>query len=156
VSIPRSELARSQAADRTSSNLPEKSDKGRPLYMNRRYIDANRVSYQFHTHTKHSTFDTVSTSIPYALPSKPRAHPKPLGQNITSNLVHLATALNISTPLGHAPIDLYLARYPYGHRRSALTVWTNEVLPATVIDKERRGRRIIIGNTGSLRFDLVS
>jgi hypothetical protein len=80
---------------------------------------------------------------------------QPLGRNITHNLHALASSLNISTPLGAAPHDLYLARYPYGHQRSLLTVWNNAVLPLTVVDKERKGKRIIIGNTGSMRFELV-
>jgi hypothetical protein len=71
-------------------------------------------------------------------------------------LLTLALQLNISTPLGYAPKDLYLARYPYGHPQSALTHFAEHVLPKTLVDKERKGeKRVVIGNAGSLRFDLV-
>jgi hypothetical protein len=37
-----------------------------------------------------------------------------------------------------------------------LTHFAQEVLPKTIVDEERKGeKRVIIGNSGSLRFDLV-
>lgn len=53
--------------NQSRSNLPKNlNDKG-PLNMNRRYIDSNRVSYQFHSKTNQTTFDTVSPAIPIAV-----------------------------------------------------------------------------------------
>jgi hypothetical protein len=80
---------------------------------------------------------------------------QPFGRNITVQLLRLASDLHISKPLGIAPNDLYLARYPYGHSHSILTEWAEKVLPATVHEKGRSETRLIITQTGSIRFDLV-
>jgi hypothetical protein len=64
--------------------------------------------------------------------------------------------LNVSTPLGIAPHDYFLSRFPYGHKNSVLTEWAHRVLPGTLVDPNRRGKRVIICNAGSLRADLVS
>lgn len=105
--------------------------------MNRRYIDANDVSYQWHTGTSSSSFDTS------------------LGQNITRALAELADKLKLSHVYGDVPHDYFLSRHPYGHPRSILTVFERQVLPEALED-ERRGNtpRIVIGNAGSLRFDI--
>nr|XP_019012947.1 vacuolar protein [Kwoniella pini CBS 10737]OCF51728.1 vacuolar protein [Kwoniella pini CBS 10737] len=110
----------------TSSSLPQ--DDHEPLDVAR--------SYKWHTNTSSQEFDL------------------PIGRNISLALHDLAADLNISEPLGIAPHDYFLARHPYGHPRSVLTAFSDLVLPHTIIDKERNGTRVIIGNAGSLRFDL--
>lgn len=79
-----------------------------------------------------------------------------LGKDISTDLLALASHLNISASLGEAPQDYYLGRYPYGHQNSALTLFAEKILPAVVVDEKRKGKRVIIGNSGSLRFDVVS
>lgn len=82
---------------------------------------------------------------------------QPLGEEITTNLLYLAASLNVSTPLGTAPHDFFLSRYPQGHPNSVITEFAEKVLPAVVVDPGRRGtKKVIIGNTGTLRFDVVS
>ncbi|OCF37178.1 vacuolar protein [Kwoniella heveanensis BCC8398] len=119
----------------TSSSLPANESDIAPLDVSRRYLDANPVTYKWHTNTS-DDFDL------------------PIGQNITKALVKLASDLDISTPLGIAPHSYFLNRHQWGHKRSVLTLFSDEVLPYTVRDKERNGTRVIIGNAGSLRFDL--
>ncbi|KAL7422991.1 hypothetical protein Q5752_002289 [Cryptotrichosporon argae] len=119
----------------TSSSLPTKGDDG-PLAMSRRYLDANPSTYKFHTNKTHDEFTT------------------PLGWNITTSLLRLASELDISTPLGKVPHDLFLSRHPYGHPRSITTEFAEKVLPLAVVDEARKGDRVIIGNAGSLRFDI--
>ena len=63
--------------------------------------------------------------------------------------------LNISEPLGRAPHDLFLSRYPYGDERSVLTEWMGKVIPTTVRDPKRKGPRVFIAQSGSLRFNVV-
>lgn len=105
--------------------------------MNRRYIDANDVSYMWHTGTTHKNFDTH------------------LGRNISDALANLFDELNLSKVFGDAPHDYFLTRHPYGHPRSIITVFEREVLPKALEDEKRQGHpRIIIGNAGSLRFDV--
>jgi hypothetical protein len=78
-----------------------------------------------------------------------------LGLRITSELVKLAKNLNLSRSLGTAPHDLFLERYPYGHRKSVRTEWAQKVLGSTIQDKDRPVERVIIVQSGSLRFDIV-
>lgn len=106
----------------------------------------------WHTNTTSEDFDLVSCSRPVAVAE---LTPQPVGRNITLQLLQLASDLHISKPLGIAPKDLFLARYPYGHPHSILTQWTEKVLPATVQEKGRPEARLIITQTGSIRFDLV-
>lgn len=120
----------------TSSSMPFPGDKGAPLTMNRRYIDANPVSYRWHTGKTEKTFDTHG------------------GLQISKGLEDLAQELNLSTTFGTAPHNYFLNRHPYGHPRSVLTLFQDHILPTTVKDKHRDGPRLIIGNAGSLRFDL--
>jgi hypothetical protein len=105
--------------------------------MNRRYIDANPVSYKWHTGTTDKNFHTG------------------LGRNISGALTELSHALKLDRAYGKVPHDYFLSRHPYGHPRSILTVFAEKVLPEAVHDKKRKGPRVIIGNAGSLRFDVV-
>ncbi|KAL1413169.1 hypothetical protein Q8F55_000918 [Vanrija albida] len=119
-----------------SSSLPGAEDDGGALDMNRRYLDANDVTYQYHTGTDEDTFHT------------------PVGRNISSALAQLAQELQIDIPFGTVPHDYFLARHPYGHPRSVLTLIAEKILPEVLEDQKRRGPRIIIGNAGTLRFDV--
>ncbi|WVN90586.1 uncharacterized protein L203_105826 [Cryptococcus depauperatus CBS 7841] len=124
----------------TSSSLASKDD-SQPLDVARRYLDANDVSYQWHTHTTEETFHTN------------------LGRKISTSLSTLTSTLNITSPFGIAPHNYFLKRHPWGHPRSVLTLFSHKVLPNIVEDMDRgkgeKGQeRMIVGNAGSLRFDL--
>ena len=84
------------------------------------------------------------------------ANRQPIGRNITLQLLKLASDLHISKPLGIAPKDLFLSRFPYGHPNSILTEWGLNVLPATVYEEGRSVERLILTQSASIRFDLVS
>lgn len=121
--------------------------------MSRRYLDANLNSYMWHTNTTEDDFHLVSRPQPILVEADTL---QPIGQNVSTQLLQLAASLDISEPLGIAPHDFFLARYPYGHPRSILTEWAENVLPATVYEEGRPKERLIITQTGSIRFDLVS
>ncbi|KIR57058.1 vacuolar protein [Cryptococcus gattii Ru294] len=114
----------------TSSSLPSSGGDDRPLDVAR--------SYKWHTNQTSDTFDTKE------------------GRRISLSLQHLASSLNITESLGVSPHNYYLSRHPWGHPRSVLTLFSDKVLPSTVVDHEggKDQERIIIGNAGSLRFDL--
>ncbi|XAO21467.1 hypothetical protein I312_100218 [Cryptococcus bacillisporus CA1280] len=122
----------------TSSSLPSSAGDDRPLDVARRYLDGNPTSYKWHTNQTSDTFDTKE------------------GRRISLSLQHLASSLNITESLGVSPHNYYLSRHPWGHPRSVLTLFSDKVLPNTVVDHEggKDQGRIIIGNAGSLRFDL--
>ena len=42
-----------------------------------------------------------------------------------------------------------------GDPRHLVTTFGNQVLPQVLVDGKRKGERLIIANTGTLRFDLV-
>jgi hypothetical protein len=145
-----------QVADKLRSSLPLNDSDISPLEMNRRYLDANRRTYKWHSNLS-DNFDTVRPACLSVICSSFIHLPiQPLGRNISRSLRDLVSELQISEPLGWAPHDLFLARYPYGHPHNILTEWTRNVLPFTIQDERRKGmKRVILGNGGSLRFDLV-
>lgn len=66
------------------------NDTSAPLTFSRRYLDANRNTYQFHTQNKR--FDTS------------------LGKKITGGMTALAKKWNLTEVWGTAPQDYYLNR----------------------------------------------
>jgi hypothetical protein len=67
-----------------------KASSSAPLSVMRRYLDANRNTYTYHTQTKR--FDTSK------------------GKKITSGVSALAKAWNLTQVYGNAPQDYYLSR----------------------------------------------
>ena len=107
-----------------------------PSYS-RSYIDNNLSSFHHHTSLNATTF--------------PTSH----GRNV-SNLITVArNALKLDTRYGCAPQDLWTNRAPYPDEYSIFTWLQKQVLPDTVNDTARADKpRIIIANTGALRFDI--
>ncbi|ODN81879.1 hypothetical protein L202_02229 [Cryptococcus amylolentus CBS 6039] len=128
----------------TSSSLPSDKDDGKPLDVARRYLDANPVSYKWHTNTTDDTFNLD------------------IGRRAQVALARLSSSLKITKLYGLAPHDYFLTRHPWGHPRSVATLFSDKVIPEIVEDKERGrgqkgdvgGERLVVGNAGSLRFDL--
>jgi 2',3'-cyclic-nucleotide 2'-phosphodiesterase (5'-nucleotidase family) len=108
------------------------------LTMNRRYLDPNRVTYEYHTKRHNSSFDT--------------SH----GREITTGLEELAARFNLSDQFGTAPQDYTLSRDPYPSTGSLLSLMVNQVLPTALALKNTRSNisNIIITNSGGLRFDI--
>jgi hypothetical protein len=81
------------------------------------------------------------------------------GKAITQTLWDAFDRRNLSYPLGHAPQDYFLARYPVTDDRSLLKKLMDDVLPATVYDEKvlsGNATRIYIANSGCQRFDIAS
>jgi hypothetical protein len=110
------------------------------------------IRYKYHSQTTDHTFDTVSIPSIRII----NTNIQPLGLNITTSLLRLASSLNISKPLGKSPHDYFLSRHEIGHPRHIVSLFGGDVLPSVLLDKQRIGPRLIIANTGTLRFDLVS
>ncbi|CCO30447.1 putative protein PB2B2,06c [Rhizoctonia solani AG-1 IB] len=116
-----------------------KASSSAPLSVMRRYLDANRNTYTYHTQTKR--FDTSK------------------GKKITSGVSALAKAWNLTQVYGNAPQDYYLSRTPYPSNSSVLTLFVNEVIPkALAIGNPSRASipSTVIVNSGSQRFDLYA
>ncbi|KAI0943929.1 hypothetical protein AcV7_001880 [Taiwanofungus camphoratus] len=119
-----------------SANLDVSEDKN--ITFSRRYLDANRVTYEYHTTKSNTTYDTTA------------------GQNITQGLLQLAVDFDLSYLYGTAPQDYTLSRNPYPSNGSVLTLYVAEVMPyALTINNSRISiPNIMIVNSGELRFDL--
>jgi hypothetical protein len=105
--------------------------------FSRRYIDNNLFSFYHHTSLDNSTF------------------PTPHGQNVSQLISNSRKALNLDRQFGCAPIDLWTNRAPYPSNNSIFSWLEQLVMPDMVVDPERSSNpRIIIINTGALRFDI--
>jgi hypothetical protein len=82
---------------------------------------------------------------------------QPLGQDLRAIVEDTVVQLNLSTPIGNAPRDYFLARSLPGAPDSIFTMLMETVLPAVVKDaKVDDGRpRLFLANSGSQRYDIV-
>ena len=112
----------------------------RNLTFSRRYLDPNRLTYEFHTGQTDEKFDTKK------------------GKQITQGLQDLATKFNLSDEFGVAPHDFTLSRAPYPSEDSLLTLLVNKAAPTVLSINNTRVNipRLVIANSGALRFDLYS
>ncbi|KIY51475.1 hypothetical protein FISHEDRAFT_36991 [Fistulina hepatica ATCC 64428] len=122
-----------------SVELPQ-HDTDQNLTFTRRYLDPNRVTYEYHTQTSNHTFDTVH------------------GRNITAGLLALWDEFDLSYTYGTAPMDYLLTRVPYPSNDSLPTFLVAEAAPYALGVNNTRADipNLIITNSGSLRFDLYA
>ncbi|KAG9081594.1 hypothetical protein FS749_007549 [Ceratobasidium sp. UAMH 11750] len=126
-----------------SANLTRAKYSTGPIGFSRRYLDANRNTYQFHTGmvgTK-SRFDTSG------------------GKRITDQMHKLAVSWNLTTVWGTAPQDFYLNRVQYPGSSSLVSLFADQVMPKA-LDAANPARanipRVPVLDTGSQRFDIYS
>ncbi|EPQ55273.1 Metallo-dependent phosphatase [Gloeophyllum trabeum ATCC 11539] len=122
-----------------SVNLDKPGSTGN-LTFTRRYLDPNRVTYQYHTSTSNSTFDTAQ------------------GTAITQGLLDLAQKYDLSYQYGVAPHDFTISQAPYPSENSSLSLFIQKAAPvALTINNTRAGiPNIMITNSGSQRFDVYA
>jgi len=119
-----------------SANLTVKSDSN--ITFTRRYLDSNRVTFEYHTGRSNNTFDTSE------------------GQEITKGLNQLAKQFDLTFLYGTAPQDYTLSRDPYPSNGSLLSLLATEVLPVALSVNNTRASipRLIFVPTGTLRYDI--
>lgn len=99
----------------------------------RSYIDFSKDSFTFHAETAQKT---------------------KRGLEVTSRLVTLREKLGLDTPrLGTVHTNYYMDYVPVDHPHSIFRLLTQKVLP-TLPQNQSTGSRIIIINTGSIRYDM--
>ncbi|EIM80908.1 uncharacterized protein STEHIDRAFT_150519 [Stereum hirsutum FP-91666 SS1] len=119
-----------------SMDLDEANDK-KNLTFSRRYLDPNRVTYEFHTSQTNSTFDTEH------------------GESITAGLLHLAERFDLSNTYGIAPRTYTLTRDAYPSNGSLVSLYIEATPAALAVNNSRADiPHIVIANSGGLRFDL--
>ncbi|KAK3629028.1 hypothetical protein LTR56_018263 [Elasticomyces elasticus] len=108
------------------------------LLYSRRYLDWNRNTFEFH-----------------AAGSQVRAFDTPKGLSVTSNITTTRHELNLTALYGCAPQTWCISCAPFLSNTSIYTLLTS-ALSATIINQTRANNsRIIVLNTGSVRFDLI-
>ncbi|OCB88287.1 hypothetical protein A7U60_g4589 [Sanghuangporus baumii] len=110
------------------------------LTFSRRYLDTNRLTYEFHTGRNNRTFETW------------------YGSSITRGLEELAENYDLSFEYGIAPRDYTISRDPYPSNGSSLTLFIEEAVPiALAVNNTRIAEGIpalFLTNSGSQRFDI--
>ncbi|KDQ56355.1 hypothetical protein JAAARDRAFT_132659 [Jaapia argillacea MUCL 33604] len=110
------------------------------LTFSRRYLDPNRVTYEYHAQTSNYTFDTF------------------VGEQITQGLNNLATTFDLSYLYGTAPHDYTISRSPYPSENSSLSLFIQQAAPVALAINNTRANipNIMITNSGSQRFDIYA
>ncbi|RDB25253.1 hypothetical protein Hypma_007377 [Hypsizygus marmoreus] len=110
------------------------------IKFSRRYLDPNRITFEYHTGRRNFSFDTLK------------------GKFITTGLKALAKRFDLSFLFGTAPRDFTINQAPYPSENSLLTLFIEEVVPTAVAINNTRASipNIIIANSGSQRFDIYS
>lgn len=108
------------------------------LMYSRRYLDWNRRTFSFHANgSQDHTFDVQH------------------GKAVTGQISAQRQQLNLSTLYGCAPRTYCQYCKPFGDPGNIYTLLP-QAFAATVINQTRKDTpRLIIGNTGGVRFDLV-
>ncbi|KAF7798239.1 hypothetical protein EIP86_009456 [Pleurotus ostreatoroseus] len=122
-----------------SVDLDHKDSK-KNLTFTRRYLDPNRVSFEWHTGRSNFTFDTFE------------------GKSITKGLEQLFQKFDLGFQYGTAPNDFTLSRSPYPSNDSVLSLFVAEALPVALAINNTRANipNIFITNSGELRFDIYA
>ncbi|PSS37383.1 hypothetical protein PHLCEN_2v773 [Hermanssonia centrifuga] len=115
-------------------------DKTKNLTFTRRYMDPNRVTFEYHAGRSNFTFDTRT------------------GQSITRGLEQLSKNFDLDFFFGTAPQDYTLSRSPYPSNGSLLTLFATQALPVALAINNSRADipNVIITNSGSQRFDVYA
>lgn len=114
-------------------------DRTKNLTFSRRYLDQNRVGYQFHTQTSNETFDTKD------------------GENITKGLNALANSFDLQQFFGTAPQDFLITRAPFPSNQSLLSLFVDQAAPVALAMGNLRADnlKIILTNSGEMRYDIL-
>ncbi|TFK44996.1 Metallo-dependent phosphatase-like protein [Crucibulum laeve] len=121
-----------------SANLDKKGST-KNITFSRRYLDPNRVTFEYHT-GRQFNFDT------------------PTGQSITKGLNNLAKKFDLSFQFGTAPHDFTISQAPFPSNDSLLTLFIENAVPVALAINNTRASipNIMITNSGSQRFDIYA
>ncbi|KAG0695394.1 Metallo-dependent phosphatase-like protein [Suillus ampliporus] len=109
------------------------------ISFTRRYLDQNRVTYEYHTRTSNKRFDTDK------------------GRSITNGLQELASRFDLSYLYGTAQEDYTMFYDPYPSNGSLLSLFIEDVVPYALAINNTRASipNVIIVNSYALRFDIL-
>ncbi|RDX45298.1 hypothetical protein OH76DRAFT_1358128 [Lentinus brumalis] len=109
------------------------------LTFSRRYLDPNRVTYEYHSGRSNATFDTQQ------------------GISITKGLNDLAEQFNLSMLFGTAPHSYLLSGAPYPSDDSLLSLYAEALTYSLTVNNTRADiPHIMIATAGSQRYDIYA
>ncbi|KAI0767149.1 Metallo-dependent phosphatase-like protein [Fomes fomentarius] len=109
------------------------------ITFSRRYLDPNRVTYEYHTGRGNFTFDTLH------------------GRSITRGLNELAEKFDLSQLFGTAPQDYTISQVPFPSNNSLLSLYAEAMKYSLTVNNSRADvPSVMITNSGSQRFDLYA
>ncbi|KAF4598848.1 hypothetical protein EYR38_007256 [Pleurotus pulmonarius] len=116
---------------------PHKKD---AIKFSRRYLDPNRVTYEFHTRHVTRHLDT------------------PFGERITKGLLVLAKRFDLGFTFGIAPHDFTISRSPFPSEDSLLSLFIEKAIPVALAVNNTRASipSFFIANAESQRFDIYA
>ncbi|KAI0359543.1 hypothetical protein OH77DRAFT_1035258 [Trametes cingulata] len=123
-----------------SANLDQQRGSKKNITFTRRYLDPNRVTYEYHTRRSNFSFDTLQ------------------GRLITQGLNELAKRFDLSQLFGTAPQDYTISQSPFPSNHSLLSLFAAQAMPyaLTVNNSRANVPNIMITNSGSQRFDVYA
>lgn len=141
VPNPTTPAVKNTTASATASAAPTSSANSTAfanLRYFRRYLDWNRATFAYHAvGSQSSTFDTKT------------------GISVSNSITSLRTALNLTSLYGCAPQTWCQSCQPFMAAGNIFSLLAT-ALSATVVNQSRADKpRLILINTGSVRFDLV-
>lgn len=104
--------------------------------FSRNYIDFNLNSFKHHSKKNEKNFDTK------------------IGNKVTDLVKETRNKLDLDTIIGHVKTNYYLDYVPLDNSKNIFHFLTNRVLPTLEYLGFSQDERIIIINTGSIRYDL--
>lgn len=114
-----------------------------PWTYSRRYLDWNRLTFEYHASGSQTNYTTNSA-----------AFDTPLGVNTTELITEYRDQLNLSTFLGCSP-QLWCQSCAEFNSSGSIYSLLTEAMSAVVVNESRTDKaRVSIINTGSVRFDL--
>ncbi|QVM08181.1 hypothetical protein D8B26_002874 [Coccidioides posadasii str. Silveira] len=117
---------------------PASSHRGRSLRYARRYLDWNRLTFAYHAQkSQDRTFDT------------------PHGLAVTGDITESLSALNLTYIFGCAPKTYCQSCKPFGEEGSIYKLLETALAATVVNDSRAEVPRLILTNSGAIRFDLV-
>ncbi|KAM4055274.1 hypothetical protein HRG_006070 [Hirsutella rhossiliensis] len=122
-----------------NASRPAKKGSKSPFVYSRRYLDWNRKTFMYHSNDGSKAFDHHHS-----------------GQRVTSDITEVRDELRLGDVYGCAPQDWCMRCAPFNDKTK--NIFPGVIYPAVsaiVVNKTRADRsRIILGNTGAIRFDL--
>ncbi|POR39355.1 Uncharacterized protein TPAR_00423 [Tolypocladium paradoxum] len=120
-----------------NAKRPARPGSAAPWVYSRRYLDWNRKTFVYHSAVDEKAFDYHS------------------GLRVTGDITKARNELKLSEVYGCAPQDWCMSCVPYADPKNIFPGVIIPAVSAVVLNKTRADKaRIIIGNTGAIRFDL--